>query len=165
VSTPAAWSIDFVVSAWGTLGDLLSPLVVPITAGITTYVAYQQWVTNRNRLRIELYDRRAAVLRASREFISSIMGPARVDGEALAAFVRGVAEADFLFDRDLVRHLDEIYKKAVRMLTLQLERQETARGVCAQSSSFAEEYAQLLAWMQSQHSVLNDKFKKYLRVP
>jgi hypothetical protein len=142
--------------------DVLSAAVAPVTACIVAYVAYQQWQINRTRLRLELYERRVAVLRAAKEFLSAITVAGAVKGEAMSNYVRAVAEADFLFDKRLRRHLDEIYKKSVRMLTLDLELGDMPVG--PDRTARVKEAVDLLKWMTEQGGVLNEEFKRYLTV-
>ena len=58
------WST--VVAAAVALVPVLSALLTPTIAIITTYIAYEQWRTNRNKLKLDLFDRRFAVYDAMR---------------------------------------------------------------------------------------------------
>jgi hypothetical protein len=142
--------------------EVLSAATAPVTAAIATYIAYQQWRTNRQRLRLELYDRRAAVLRAVREHLSRIQQNAHVEGDSLAAFVKAAAEADFLFDRPLVQYLDEIYKKSIHMCSLHEQLEGIPVG--PERNKVVKEHWDLILWMSGQLPILIDRFRKYLRV-
>jgi hypothetical protein len=142
--------------------EILSAATAPVTAAIATYIAYQQWRTNRQRLRLEQYDRRVGVLRAAREHLSGIKQNAKVEEDSLVAFVKAMAEADFLFDHRLVSYLDEIYKKSVHMRRLQ----EQLKGIPAgpERDKIVQEDGDVLMWLGNQTPVLNERFSKYLRV-
>jgi hypothetical protein len=142
--------------------DVLSAAVAPVTACIAAYIAYQQWLINRTKLRLDLYDRRVTVLRAVKEFLSAIAVAGAVKGEALSNYVRAVAEADFLFDKRLRTYLDEIYKKSVRMLTLKMELGDMPFG--PDRTARVKEEMDLLKWMAEQGGALNEEFKRYLSI-
>ena len=57
--------------SWRDIGGVLSALLTPVIGITTVYIAYQQWQTNKDRFRVELYDRRANVLRATRKLLAS----------------------------------------------------------------------------------------------
>ena len=71
--------------------ELLSAAIAPVTACIAVLVAYQQWRTNRDRLRVELYDRRVTVLKAVRQYLSEVTALGRVPDNGLSDLVRGVS--------------------------------------------------------------------------
>ena len=66
------------------------------------------------------------------------------------------------FDKRLRRHLDEIYKKSVRMLTLDIELGDMPVG--PDRTARVKEAVDRLKWMTEQGGVLNEEFKRYLTV-
>lgn len=84
-----------------------------VTAAIATYVAYQQHKTARDKVRLDLYDRRFAVYAALQEFLASISVDARVDLAILAKYSRSTREAEFLFGAEVSAYLDSIHREAV----------------------------------------------------
>ena len=78
--------------------EVLKVTPVTIVGVIALYVAWQQWKTNQQRLRHELYDRRLRIYTEVRKFISVALNDMQV--ETLFEFSRATAEADFLFGPD-----------------------------------------------------------------
>ena len=94
----------------------LSALTAPVTAAITTYVAVAQWRVNRNRLRIEAYDRRVAVVRSVLNLIREISVTAEPKLDSLKT-ISDAGIADFLFSKRDAAYLLTIRKKAMEVLT------------------------------------------------
>jgi hypothetical protein len=154
---------DALATVWRLLGDAMSPLVAPVTAIIAVYIAFQQYRVNRTRVRVELYDRRVSVLRAARALIHANIRAGTADGDALSEYVKAVSEADFLFpNRKVSRYLDELYKKSLRMWTIDQELKGLPVG--EKRNERVEEHAGLLMWANEQQAAVAGKFQRYLRV-
>lgn len=160
------WAIEVLRGGWiahlRPWVEVLSAAAAPVAALIGAYVAYQQWRTNRQRLRIELYDRRVAVFRGVREQVFAIGRLGRVGPDVLPEIVKACAEADFLFDPRLVTYLDQIYKRAIRMWALHAELEGLPAG--EPRSKIVHEHAELEKWMAEQPTEMSGRFRKYLRV-
>ena len=79
--------------------DFLSALLTPTIAGIAVYIAYQQWLTNRLRLDLDLYDRRLRLYQATIEYIDGVIARLNPTLEVISTFRRSTAEVDFLWVR------------------------------------------------------------------
>jgi len=51
---------------------VFNALLTPVIAGVVAYIAYQQHKTNRDRLRLDLYDRRLKVFEGLMVLLSII---------------------------------------------------------------------------------------------
>ena len=78
--------------------ELLKVIPITIVGAITLYVAWQQWQTNQQRLRLELYDRRLRIYNEVRSFIAVALNDMQTDN--YLAFSHATREADFLFGPD-----------------------------------------------------------------
>lgn len=96
------------------IAAIISGLIAMITATIVGFIAWRQWQTAKDKLAIDLFDRRhavwqtgsAAYTQALRELYSE-----REDGQGsllpspgLAAFGRAKEQAYFLFELEVVKH-------------------------------------------------------------
>ena len=88
-----------------------------LLAGIVTWVGYQQYLLARARFRLDLFDKRFAVYKATQKFLSTILGAARFEMEEFWQFRRDTQDAPFLFRVDIVEFLDAIDKAALDLRT------------------------------------------------
>jgi hypothetical protein len=93
--------------------DFFSALLTQTIAGVTVYIAYQQWRVNKTRLDLDLHDRRLAGYKA----VDASYGELATLGTARFSMVLqlrvATAEATFLFPAEVENHLAELYKKEV----------------------------------------------------
>ena len=82
-------------------------------------IALQQWQVARNKLRLDLFDRRYKVFEATRLFLSVILSEATFSDAQLLEFYRGTSDTAFLFDQQVVDYLKEIAHRALDMRTHQ----------------------------------------------
>lgn len=146
------------------LGDIFSSFLTPAIAIITTYIAYQQYQSNRLKLRLERYDRRLRVYQEMKKVLSIILRDADISPQQLLEFRTATAEADFLFGKNIPEYIDEIYKKGLELWRtgIQLKEGEIPKGT--ERRSIVEENSKLLTWLIDQLPMLTTKFKPYLNL-
>ena len=92
--------------------EIFNSLLSPIIAIIVTYIAYQQWKTNKEKAN---RDKNAAIIDiylVVKEFLSFIDENRKVDLQLYISFKRVIAEADFLCEKKLVDWLENIDSEA-----------------------------------------------------
>jgi len=103
--------------------DALIPYLAPwatVIVGLSVAcIAFQQWRVARNKLRMDLFDRRYKIYEATRKFLTEILRSASFDDSHLFEFYAGSSDAEFLFRSDVVDYLSHIRKRAVDMRTHQ----------------------------------------------
>src|SRR4051812_16672252 len=94
-----------------TLVQVLAALLTPLIAVITTYIAIQQYRTQKLKLRHELYDRRFQVYKQTLEFIQYSVSckTNSFSKERLDQFGAVKEASFFLFDNDVAVVLNELY--------------------------------------------------------
>ncbi|MEW6143605.1 MAG: hypothetical protein AB1598_01160 [Thermodesulfobacteriota bacterium] len=140
--------------------DTLSAVLVPIIAILTAYIAYQQYRTNKNRLRFELYDKRFEIYLSIKTFISYIVSKADVDIDRAFQFLRETREAEFLFDKEILEYTDEMYKKALKIHAIVASYESLPTG--DRRTELVNEQLSLVTWFSSQVEIASKKFSKYL---
>src|SRR5258705_7395765 len=90
-------------------------LLTPTIAVVTTYIAWQQWRTNRQKLVLDRYDRRLGVYEELRQILSLILRDAKASYDDLLKFRTSVSKADFLFGPEITDYIDEIYQRGVKL--------------------------------------------------
>jgi hypothetical protein len=138
-------------------------LAVPVIAAVGAWVAVQQMLIAKIKLRHELYDRRYAVFHAVRTFLGEALVNKAVSDETLRAFLLGTADAEFLFPPQLIDYLKEmsrrgrlIYSIQIAMPSLDPRSEEAARA--------GNTFNTHRMWLNSQVEGLPAKFRPWLNL-
>ncbi len=109
-----------------------------LIAGAVAAAAWLQAWAARNKLRLDLFDRRYKVFDATREFILYVVSHADVDDTHfdymhfdythIFEWNTATSDAEFLFDADVVRLLDEIRKQALTIRTSRMRLRRSPVG-------------------------------------
>ena len=138
---------------FGTIATVVISLAI-------TYIAWQQWQIARNKLRLDLFDRRYKVYDATRKFLGAILRDATFTDAQLFEFSAGTSDAEFLFEQDVVGYLTQIRNRAIDMRTHQQVfeplpvGEERSRHVHAQHDE--------LVWLTHQLTEMTKVFSPYL---
>lgn len=84
---------------------------------LAAFVAWRQWRTARNKLKLDLFDRRFAVYDAARNLLASIATSGKVKEDELTKFMIGTREVRWLLNKDIEEYLRVIYVDAVHHQT------------------------------------------------
>ena len=84
--------------------QILQALLTPLIAIIATYIAYQQWNTNKLKLKLDRYERRLRVYQKIVETLQLIGRDLDPKLDDLLKYRVSVAEACFLFGSEISRH-------------------------------------------------------------
>jgi hypothetical protein len=96
---------------------------------IAVYIAYEQWITNRNQLRLHLFDKRFDVYKAAMTLATIVMVK-DITGEEVHEFKEAAGSALFLFGDDgkkIQDYCDQMRNKALALLSDQSENRESER--------------------------------------
>ena len=147
--------------------ESLTALLTPVIAVIAVYIAYQQWQTNQQRLKIDLYDRRLSVYKAVTKYLNAGLRTLHPTLEDLSEFHRSTAEADFLFGPDIRKYLDDLYKHGVRLQRWKEEYRDGNQVWPAdyEHQKVVEGKTKESIWFTEQHEAALRQFKKYLNLP
>ncbi len=141
------------------VNDLGTPAIALLVAAITI----GQWVTNRARLRHELFDRRYDVYEKVAGFVSGVLRSGTVTLGADDEFNRQTKQAFFVFGCDARGKslLDEIYQHAVHLRTLQTKE----NGLSGQALNHnIDKQTDEKEWFRSTLDKLEHSFERYLRL-
>jgi hypothetical protein len=146
--------------------EISKGLLTPLIAIVTTFIAWQQWQTNRQKLNLERYDRRLHVYEEVRKILSIVMRDDKVSPDELLRFRTSVSEADFLFGAEIPEYIDEIYKHGLGLWRWKQEyrdsRQEKPEGY--DHAKVVDEMHKERNWLNQQLVLAKQKFKKYLDI-
>ena len=148
------------------IAEASKALLTPSIAVIATYIAWQQWQTNRQKLKLERYDRRLRVYEEVVKLLSLIDRDANAKYEDLLQFRTSVSEADFLFGPEIPEYLDEIFNRGVKLRYWSKEYRD-----CTQEKPEGYDHEKVvngsheeLTWLSEQFDPAKEKFRKYLDI-
>lgn len=81
--------------------EFFSGLLTPAIGIITTYIAIQQYKTNRLKLRLELYPRQLEVYESVMKIFAIVNQTGRLEYEDVSKFWGETKENLFLFEKDV----------------------------------------------------------------
>lgn len=136
-------------------------LLMPVIAGIAVYIAFQQHKTNRDKLRLDLYNKRYELFHSLMTLLARILQQGNVKDEQVTEFSRATKEAVFLFDEGLSTYLETIRKKALDLWAAEEGMKPLPVG--KERSAKVAEVRELYDWFTKQFEVAIDKFNKYLK--
>src|SRR5712691_9934192 len=97
------------------MSSLLFPIATLFLSIAVVLIALQQWQTARDKLRLDLFDRRYKVFDATRRFLSTIGREATFTDSQLLEFHAATSDAEFLFGMDVVDYLSQVRRSALEM--------------------------------------------------
>ncbi len=143
--------------------DYLSALLTPTIAILGSFIAFQQWRTNRARLKNELFDRRYEQFSAVMNFLGSIITFGKCKIEEQQKFLAGTRGMRFIFDEEISTYIDEnIWKLAIELEQLDAELEGVPVG--EERTKNAKRQAEIKKQLYAELSGLNDRFAPYLQL-
>lgn len=140
--------------------------LTPLIAVVATYIAWQQWQTNKGKLKLDRYDRRLRIYEEVRKILSIILRDANANNDDLLKFRAAVSEADFLFGPEIPAYLDEIFKRGLKLHSWHEQyrdyTQEKPKNYNHQK--VVEGMHHELTWLTDQFASAKQMFRKYLDV-
>jgi len=143
--------------------DYFQALLTPVVAILGIYIAWRQWRTAQNRLKLDFFDRRWAVYEATRNLLGTVTRSGTATHENVRDFVVGTGPARWLFDDELADYLEkEIRQKAVNLMTLD----DTLRQVTepAERQHYVREKGKNSVGLVEQYEQIDRKFGAFLHI-
>jgi hypothetical protein len=132
-----------------------------IIAVIVAYIALMQYKTNRDRLRLELYEKRFSVYEGLKDLLNKITISFVVTDEDLREFMIKTNEAEFLFEEDIVQYLKEIHDKGIKLYSYNCQTHKSKPPPPFPKTP--EEIVEISNWLQEQLKESKHKFSKYMK--
>ena len=144
--------------------EISKGLLTPVIAIIATYIAWQQWKINQQKLKLEKYDRRLHVYEEIKKILSIIARDAQAGTEDLLRFRTSVSEADFLFGPEIIDFIDEIYKRGLNLWRCNQKYRDytQTKPEGYDHEKVVDEMHKELTWLSEQFEPAKEKFRKYL---
>jgi hypothetical protein len=141
-------------------------LLTPVLAAIASYIAYQQWQTNKQKLVLDRYERRLKIYEKVREFLGIIIRDATVSIPEIMNFNRAVSEADFLFGREVSTYLAGLYSHAVKLHSWNAQYRDHSQSIPQNydHQAVVKGMHDELQWLVGQYDPSKEIFRKYLDI-
>jgi hypothetical protein len=141
-------------------------LLTPVVAGVAVYIAWQQWKTNKMKLKLDTYDRRQRVYQEVTKILGVVLRDAKVNTDELLRFRSAVVEADFLFDDDIPIYINQIYQHGLAFWRANTDYCDYTKTPPPgyDHARIVEQMDSELKWFTEQPSEAKRKFHKYLNV-
>jgi hypothetical protein len=124
-------------------------------------VAWLQWRLAHNKLRLDLFDRRWEIYKATSNFVDAIVNdPARNVDSHLNAFNTGTSNAEFLFGSDVLNYIQQVRTRAVGMRTARVLYESQPDG--EERTRNVQRYEADLLWLIEQSTAMTKTFAPYL---
>jgi len=134
--------------------ELSKGLLTPLIAVVTIIIAYLQWRTNEQKLKLDCYDRRSKVYESAKHIICISMNDETTIKDIIE-FNRSIADADFLLEPEIITYLNEVSKHCnnLRRYNREYPEHEAIDGMEVESM-----------WLNEQLAILKNKFMKHLKI-
>ena len=141
------------------IGNMLTPLI----AVIATWIAYQQYHTNRLKLKFDMYEKRLKIYQALMDFIGTVTSFPEMKVEEVKKFDIARSESVFLFGKDIPQYLQTVRDQAaaITMLNSQIKELMSDERVPARTE-LVNEKLKIIDWFYKQVEIAQGKFSRYL---
>jgi hypothetical protein len=141
----------------------LAALLTPTVAVLGSFIAYRQWVLARNKLKLDLFDRRYRVYESARAMLASIMTTGKAKDDELWKYLAAVRESRWLLDVAVAEYLQkDLYSKALKLAQYDAELDGVPVG--DERSRLVERKGEVREWLVAQYQVLDERFAPYLQL-
>jgi len=148
--------------------SVLSALLTPLIAIITTYIAWQQWKGNQLKLKMDRYERRLRIYQEVVKMLKTCANGEIRELSVILEFGAATAEADFLFGPEIRQYLDEISTCAAKLRSANARYRDFKQPLPADydPEKIVNEIGTQTAWFVEQliGFVAKNKFGKYLNI-
>jgi hypothetical protein len=142
----------------------LQALLVPAIAFFAVYIAYRQWLTAHERVKLDLFDRRLAAYQRLKDAIAPVTGSGKVSNLDTDHFAHAMYDMRFLFDKDMETFVSEIYHAMLdkHALDPQIERAANKKKLLEKSSAL---FTRITHGIYTEMPDRMEKFMRFRRGP
>ena len=146
--------------------ESLQAFLTPIIAIAVAWIAFQQWKTAQQKLKMERYERRMRVYDQVIQILKVVMRDMNPKYEDLIQFRQATTEADFLFGSEIPDYLDELVSNGIKL--------QNAKGAYCDYTRISppgydhtkvvNEIKTQAEWFTDQFNGAREKFRPYLDI-
>lgn len=147
---------------------ILSGLLTPLIAIITLYIAWQQYMINKRKYKLDLYEKRLQIYGEVKKILGAVMGSTTVSDinlmKFIAEFITSTSEADFLFDQEITTFIKDINSHCINLWSLNSQYLDSSqsRPEDYNHQKIVYDYHIEKEWFTNQVDTAKNLFRKYL---
>lgn len=150
-------------STWTAVVQTGAAALAPIIAIIGGWIAWQQVRINRNKLKLDRFDKRFAVHEAAMSFAASVVINGDLSPSALDEFLAKTRGARFLVSKEIAVYLEALHLNAVKFRAVRRSL-ENVSITDQQRIEYGDRLTEMTEWFQKQLDVIPEKFVPFLSV-
>lgn len=142
----------------------LAPAFITLVVGITaSYISYLHYKINKEKLRLDLFQRRLEAYEKLQQFLSMVLQKGSVANEDIPVLTEAKYKSRFIFGSEIAKYLDTIWDKAfvIRAQQRKLDG-EKSLPIGDERNRVCEDNSEDLKWMADQMRISWTHYQKYL---
>lgn len=143
---------------------LSSALLTPLIAIIAVYIAYQQMLTNKNKLKNELFDRRMKVFEAFQDFIGEVVVKGYAETDDIKNIHSVKSNIPFLFGEEIEDYRQSLVDNGLKLRSINRKLSDFSLPKGDKRTELANEDYELNTWFSLQFDESIKKFSGYLKI-
>ena len=146
------------VNIWLAASNILLSVVI---GAVAVYIAWQQWKTARQKLRLDLFDRRYAFYESLKQMIDEAQSNKRDLLATLGKYLTRRTTAQFLLHDDAIdKYVSRLFEQLDELYKLRYEKHAAAAPARDDDAKITE----IEAWLGSQSEVIVGLFRPHLNI-
>jgi hypothetical protein len=138
-----------------------SALLTPLIAVIVAIIAYRQWKTAQNRLKLDLFEKRLAIHNAARGLIATVTSYGKIENKDIFEFLSGIQQARWLLNNDIVQYFEkDLWPRVTKLQELN----DTPDSAGEDRAANIRRQRELKEWIAGQRANLDGKFDQFLKI-
>jgi hypothetical protein len=142
--------------------DITQGGIAIVLAIFIAFVAFRQWQTARNKLKLDLFDRRWRIYDGTRDAIAYTLRENHIPMQQYIEFAALIQDADFLFNEPIHKYLQKI-KEEINSLTSISTR--LSDNTLQDRDKLIEIKYQKTIWLSEQFVQLKERCGPFFRFP
>ncbi|MEM1309130.1 MAG: hypothetical protein AAGF98_06450 [Cyanobacteria bacterium P01_H01_bin.153] len=150
---------------WLDVAVKLTPAFITLIVGsFGSWIAFSQYQTNKDKLRLDLFEKRLEAYEKLQEYFRYLVREANVSDEAFASLVEARYKSIFLFDQDIADYIEDVLKKSkeIRMIYIDLNGEDRL-PIGQKRNQLVRRKEELLEWHDKQMKESPQRYSKYLK--
>ena len=127
---------------------------------LMAFIAYREWRIGREKLRLDLFDRRLEVLKLAELFAGKVLGQGYPTSDDFRTSWKAIGAAKLVFEDDVVDYLRDLHETAAQ---LRMHRSTIDHGSQTENSISKKKFDGLTQKFRKKSDHLADVFGKYLK--